>query len=242
MPSPRITRQHRNPTTPAVTAEKAGRQVMEISECTSECCSTYWNAWVLVFREKNQRQRSKEKKKKQACGFYCEIDLFCSILAGGTSILAPSWGKSEREKSQPSDITTSSPICPIPSVFHFEWDASSPGPLVGLKGPSCLLKAGQTNCIMTNGGPSAVRARRFETSNPVTTNFASTPKQAEQHDDDQAFVCFHARTVSEVWPHLKANCFLHFCAGQRTFLYFFFRIIVFREDEKSALFVLTFLH
>lgn len=115
-------------------------------------------------------------------------------------------GKSEREKSQPSDITTSSPICPIPSVLHFEWDASSPGPLVGLKGPSCLSKAGQTNCIMTNGGPSAVRARRFETSNQVATNFASTPKQAEQHDNDQAFVCFHARRASEVWPHLKANC------------------------------------
>lgn len=39
---------------------------------------------------------------------------------------------------------------------------------------------------MTNGGPNIVGACRLGTSNSVATNFASTPKQAEQHDNDQA--------------------------------------------------------
>lgn len=39
---------------------------------------------------------------------------------------------------------------------------------------------------MTNGGPNVVGACRLGTSNSVATNFASTPKQAEQHDNDQA--------------------------------------------------------
>lgn len=30
---------------------------MEILECKPKCCYTYWNTWMLVFKEKNQRQK-----------------------------------------------------------------------------------------------------------------------------------------------------------------------------------------
>ncbi len=81
---------------------------------------------------------------------------------------------------------------------------SLPGPPLIL-GTSCLLKTVLTNCIMTNGGPNIVGACCLWASNSVATNFVSTPKQAEQHDNDQAFFCVLAKMVSEVWLDLKGT-------------------------------------
>lgn len=77
---------------------------MEILECKPKCCFSYWNAWMLVFQEKNQRQ--KEYKNDNV---FCGIDLSRAIVAGRLSKCTGSFlRKSGREKSQPSDITTPS--------------------------------------------------------------------------------------------------------------------------------------
>lgn len=69
---------------------------------------------------------------------------------------------------------------------------------------------------MTNGGPNIVGACRLGTSNSVATNFASTPKQAEQHDNDQALSVSMQKMVSEVWLDVKTSILYPLSAGLRT--------------------------
>lgn len=86
-----------------------------------------------------------------------------------------------------------------------------------------MLKMVPTNCIMTNGGPNIAGACRLGTSNSVATNFASTPKQAEQHDNDQALsVSTQKKTVSEVWLDAKRAILIaiHFLQGCEQFFFF----------------------
>lgn len=86
---------------------------MEILECKPECRFTYWNAWTLVFQEKNQRQKQYKND-----SVFCGMDLSRAILAGRQSKWTGSlFRKSGREKSQPSDknhtiLNLSNPISP----------------------------------------------------------------------------------------------------------------------------------
>ena len=61
---------------------------------------------------------------------------------------------------------------------------------------------------MTNGGPNIEGACCLGTSDSVATNFASTPKQAEQHDNDQA-LSVSTRNWSlrfgEIWRELYSH-------------------------------------
>lgn len=59
---------------------------MEILEYKPKCCFSYWNAWMLVFQEKNQRH--KEYKNDNV---FCGIDLSRAIVAGRLSKCAGSF-------------------------------------------------------------------------------------------------------------------------------------------------------
>lgn len=107
MPSPKDHAAICNPTTPAVTTGRQGREVTEILECKSKCCFSYWNAWTLVFQEKNQRQ--KEYKNERVFFFVRSLMRYIGWLYKCTGSFLR---KSEREKSRPSAITTPSQISP----------------------------------------------------------------------------------------------------------------------------------
>lgn len=101
----------------------------------------FWNAWTLVFREKNQRQRE-YKNDSVSCG----IDLSRAILAGRPSKRTGSFLRKKKKKWEGKvpairyNHTILSLSTTIPSVLLYEpvgGDASLPGPPL-VFGTSCL--------------------------------------------------------------------------------------------------------
>lgn len=76
------------------------------------------------------------------------------------------------------------------------------------------VRAVPTNCIMINGGLNIVRARRRGTSDSVVTNFDSTPKQPEQHDNDQGLSAFVPMSTYFFWDR---NFFFFFLVWKTPF-------------------------
>lgn len=65
---------------------------MEIWECKPKCSFSYWNTWVLVFQDKNQRQ--KEYKNDNV---FCGIELSRAIVARGLSKYTGSFLRKTKE-------------------------------------------------------------------------------------------------------------------------------------------------
>lgn len=100
--------------------------------------------------------------------------------------------------------TTPSQICPSLSALYTFLEEEGPCQFFPwVLGTSCLLEAVPTNCIMINGGLNIVRACRCGTSDSVVTNFDSTPKQAEQHDNNQGLSVF--MPTPQPPPHPKLS-------------------------------------
>lgn len=161
---------------------------MEILEHKPKCCFNFGTHGRLCFGRKTRGKGST----RMTVFLVGQISHALSWLEGRPSVLAPSSEKKKKWEGKVPAIrynhTILSLSTTIPSVLVYEpvgGDASLPGPPL-VFGTSCLQKTVQTNCIMTNGGPNIVGARRLGTSDSVATNFASTPKQAEQHDNGQA--------------------------------------------------------
>lgn len=181
----------------------------------------FWNAWTLVFREKNQRQRE-YKNDSVSCG----IDLSRAILAGRPSKRTGSFlrkkkkvgGKSPGYQIQPHHLESvnNNPISP---------------PLWACRKRRVLARssAGFWDFLFVENSTDKLYNDKWWPQHRGSTpsrdlrlscnKFCLNPKTSRTTWQWPGFVCFHAKMVSEVWRDMKRTvlAFIHFLLGGEQF-------------------------